>query len=232
MWTLVPDCLGLRRLPPQPHCAALETYFTPLCLCFCVYQMVVIIPTLQCFCENERMHTCLWRTVLSQFHSFSEEGISLNAPDWDFGGDRAVKPRSSLSLYPGSSCPQNTQLPLCSIHLHSENPTVNQLMAGCKTRFRNWVCGRPPLPRCLIMASLAVEVILGLPSNLFCFLSHLVQSLARKHQHQVCSSHRAWHRTSTHSTGIVTIIIFVLLKIACHTSIKINSTTQVPSLQH
>lgn len=117
MWTLVPDCLRSRRLPPQPHCAALETYFTSLCLCFCVYKIVVIIPTLQGFCENELMHTCPWRTILPQFHSFSEEGISLNTPAYDFGGDRAVQPRSFLSLYPGNCCPQDNQLPLYSIHL-------------------------------------------------------------------------------------------------------------------
>lgn len=95
---------GFKAASTTASLCGLETYFTPLCLCFCVCQMVAIIPTLQCFCENERMHTCLWRTVLSQFHSFSEEGISLNAPDWDFGGDRAVKPRSSLSPFiPGAA---------------------------------------------------------------------------------------------------------------------------------
>lgn len=115
MGTLVPDCLGSLL----PHCEALETYFTSLCLCFCVCKSVIIIQsTVGGFCQNELIHTCLRRTVLPQFHSFNEERISLNTPDYNFGGgDRAVQPRSFLSLSPGSSCPQNSQLLLCSIHL-------------------------------------------------------------------------------------------------------------------
>lgn len=46
--TLVPDGLGARWLPPIISL-----------LCFCVYQIVVIIPTLEGFCENELIHTCL-----------------------------------------------------------------------------------------------------------------------------------------------------------------------------
>lgn len=94
--------------------------------------------------------------------------------------------------------------------------------AGCKNIFPGFSIWKAVVATSSDNGSLVVKVIFGFPSDLFCFLSHLVQTLARKHQHKAQRSQSSWHKVSVQFT-VVTIIVLSCSKLPITLASKLIS---------